>query len=188
MPSQLWLAPLTPMSDDAAVSYTNSTTLTAVNPGGAVNPPWFPGIQVKAGAVLELEAWGTISTSGSTPSITMAFYYGGTAGTILAGSSAVVLTNQAAVAWPWRMSYKGRIVTTGTGASAANGNITGIGTFEVPSSLTAFTLRRIPETTAAMSVLTDTTINKALVVGATWSAAAATNILICSGFVGKLSG
>ena len=102
MAYQAWAAPFLPSVDDAAVSYTNSTTLTAVNPGAAANPPWVPGASLKQGMVLGLEAWGTISTSGTTPTILMGFYFGGTAGVILAASTAVTLTNQAAVAWPWR--------------------------------------------------------------------------------------
>jgi hypothetical protein len=178
MAYQHWAAPYGPMVDDAGVSYTSSTTLTAVSPGAAANPPWLPGASLKPGSIIELEAWGTVSTSGTTPSITLAFYYGGTAGVVLAGSTAVALTNQAGVAWSWRMYYKGRITQHGT-----SGSITGIGELQLPSSLTAFTGRRIPETTAAMTVAIDTTVAKQLVVGATWSAAASTNILICNGFL-----
>jgi hypothetical protein len=89
------------------------------------------------------------------------------------------LTNQAAVAWPWRMTYKGRVTNTGTA-----GSITGIGELQLASSLTAFTARRIPETTAAMVVAVDTSINKAVVVGATWGTSAGTNILFCNGMLG----
>jgi hypothetical protein len=174
-----WAAPFIPQVDDAAVNYTNSTTLTAVSPGAAANPMKFFGSTADAGMIIELEAWGTISTSGTTPTILLGFYYGGTGGVILAASSAVTLTNQAAVAWPFRMMYRGRITNTGT-----SGSITGIGVLELASSLTAFTARRIPETTAAMTVAIDTTVNKDIVVGATWGAAASTNILICSGMHG----
>lgn len=173
-----WTSPLgSPMVDDAAVSYNTSTTLTAVSPGGAANPLWYPGNTLKAGAIVELEAWGTVSTSGTTPTMLLGFYWGGTAGTVVAASTAVTLTNQAAVAWPWRMWYKGRVTQCGT-----SGSITGIGAWENPTSLTAFTPRRIPETTAAMTVTIDTTINKAVVVGATWGTSAGTNILFCNGF------
>lgn len=174
-----WVAPFGPMVDDAGVSYNTSTTLTAVSPGGAANPMWCPGNSLRAGAIVELEAWGTISTSGTTPTIVLGFYFGGTAGVVLAASTAVTLTNQAAVAWPWRMYYKGRVTQCGT-----SGSITGIGELQLASSLTAFTARRIPETTAAMVSTIDTTINKAVVAGATWGTSAATNILICNGMLG----
>lgn len=183
MAYQLWCAPFGPMVDDAAVNYTNSVTLTAVSPGGAANPPWMPGNSLKQGAIVELEAWGTISTSGTTPGIILGFYYGGTAGVTLAVSTSVTLTNQAGVAWPWRMIYRGRVTQNGTA-----GSINGVGELQLASSLTAFTARRIPETIAAMTVAIDTTVNKAVVVGATWSAAAATNILTCQGLLGMVHG
>lgn len=183
MAYQAWTAPFGPMVDDAAVSYNTSTTLTAVSPGGAANPPWIPGSSLKQGAVVELEAWGTISTSGTTPTILLGFYYGGTAGVVLAASTAVTLTNQAGVAWPWRMIYRGRVTQNGTA-----GSINGIGELQLGSSLTAFTARRIPETVAAMTVAIDTTVNKAVVVGATWGTSAATNILLCQGLIGMVHG
>lgn len=178
-----WASQLVPSPDDAGVSYNTSTTLTAVSPGGAANPQWVLGSSLKPGSFLELEAWGTVSTSATTPTIILGFYYGGTAGVTLAVSTAVTLTNQAAVAWPWRMLYKGRVTQAGT-----SGSITGIGELQLASSLTAFTSRRIPETTAAMVQTIDTTINKAVVVGATWGTSAATNILFCNGMLGEVLG
>jgi hypothetical protein len=178
-----WASQLVPSPDDAAISYNTSTTLTAVSPGAAANPQWCLGSTLKPGSIVELEAWGTISTSGTTPTMLLGFYYGGTAGVILAASTAVTLTNQAAVAWPWRMFYRGRVTQMGTA-----GSITGIGELQLASSLTAFTARRIPETTAAMTVAIDTTINKAIVVGATWGTSAGTNILFCNGMQGGVWG
>lgn len=178
-----WAAPFNPQVDDAGISYNTSTTLTAVSPGGAANSMWYPGNSFKNGCTVILEAWGTVSTSGTTPTILLGFYWGGTAGVVLAASTAVTLTNQAAVAWPWRMLYKGRVTQCGTA-----GSITGIGELQLASSLTAFTSRRIPETTAAMTVAIDTTVNKSVVVGATWGTSAATNILFCNGMLGGVWG
>jgi hypothetical protein len=180
MAVNLWVAPFGPMVDDAGVSYNTSTTLTAISPGAATNTLWTPGGAqgFKAGTIIELSAWGTVSTSGTTPNITLGFYYGGTAGVVLA-SGTVTLTNQAGVAWPWKMRYEGRVTNTGT-----SGSINGYGTLEISTSLTALTPRNIPETTAAGIVTIDTTIAKSLVVGGTWSASAATNIAFCHGFKG----
>jgi hypothetical protein len=178
-----WASQLVPSPDDAAVSYNTSTTLTAVSPGGAANPQWLLGNQLKPGSFIRLKAWGTVSTSATTPTILLGFYYGGTAGVVLAASTAVTLSNQAAVAWSWRMEYDGRVTQAGTA-----GSITGVGALELPTSLTAFTPRRIPETTAGMTVAIDTTVNKAIVVGATWGTSAATNILFCHGMVGEILG
>jgi hypothetical protein len=165
------------MIDDAPVSYDTSNVLTAVSPGAAVNPMTYPGNTLRAGSMIELEAWGTVSTSGSTPTILLGFYWGGTAGTVLAASTAVTLTNQAAVAWPWRLWWKGRLTAVGTA-----GSVNGIGGLEVASSLTGVTLRRIPETAGLTTVTLDTTVAKAVVVGATWGTSASTNILFCNGF------
>jgi hypothetical protein len=179
-----WTAPIGgPMVDDAAINLTNTVTLTAISPGAAANPIWYPGNTIKAGAIVELEAWGTVSTSGTTPTLIIGFYWGGTAGVILAATTAITLTNQAGAAWPWRMHYKGRVTQCGT-----TGSINGIGEFENPTSLVAFTGRRIPETIALQTVAIDTTINKAVVVGATWGAAASTNIINCNGFLAGVWG
>lgn len=177
-----WFTQFYPSPDDAAVSYNTSTTLTAISPGGAANPQWCLGNQLKAGSIIHLVAWGTVSTSATTPNITLGFYYGGTAGVVLA-SGVFTLTNQAAVAWPWRMKYWGRVTQCGTA-----GSITGAGEFHLATSLTAVTVRSIPETTAAMTASIDTTINKAIVVGGTWSASAATNIAFCNGMLGGAVG
>lgn len=178
-----WVSPFLPQVDDAGISYNTSTTLTAVSPGAAANPMWYPGNTMKAGNIVELEAWGTVSTSGTTPTILLGFYWGGTAGVVLAATTAITLTNQAGVAWPWRMWYKGRVTQCGTA-----GSINGMGALENPTSLVAYTPRRIPETTAAETVAIDTTINKAVVVGATWGTSAATNILFCNGMRGGVWG
>jgi hypothetical protein len=178
MAYQAWAQAWTPQMDDAGVSYNTSTTLTAISPGAATNPIWCPGNSLKAGSIVELHAWGTISTSGTTPTFKWEFDYGGTAGVILAATSAFTLTNQAAVAWPWRMHYYGRVTQTGT-----SGSINGYGWIDISTSLTAFTPRNIPETTAAGIVTIDTTVNKAIVVGGTWGTSAGTNIAFCHGLL-----
>ena len=179
-----WFSQLQPSPDDAAVSYNTSVALTAVSPGAAANPQWCLGNSLKPGSIVHLEAWGTVSTSGTTPTILLGFYYGGTAGVILAATAAITLTNQAGVAWPWRMKYTGRVTQCGTA-----GSITGSGEFHLSTALASpCTLRNIPETTAAMTVAIDTTIPKAIVVGATWGTSAATNILFCNGMLGGVVG
>ena len=181
MPYNAWTGPFLPMVDDAGVALTNTVTQTAISPGALTNPMYCPGGPggLKAGAIVELEAWGTVSTSGTTPTLIIGFYYGALALALAATTTGLVLTNQAAVAWPWRMWYKGRVTNTGT-----SGSINGMGAFENPTSLTAFTPRRIPETTAAEVVTIDTSINKLIVVAATWGAAASTNIITCNGMRG----
>lgn len=173
---QPYSEPLLPLIDAAGVSYNTSTTLTAISPGGAANPYKIPGNKLQDGSYLEVHAWGTISTSGTTPTFLWGVYYGGTAGTILAATTAFTLSNQAGVAWPWELHYEGRVTATGT-----SGSINGLGYVNIATSLTAFTPRRIPESSPGTGVTIDTTVVKDLVIGGTWGTSAGTNIAFCHG-------
>jgi len=186
---QVITAPAFPMVDDAAVNLTNSTTKTMFNPGGAANPGviW-PGM-VKAGSILEIQAWGTINTSGTTPTFIWDLGLGqatppatGT-NVSLAATTAFTLTNQANVAWPWRLNYSGRFTVTGTAAS-----ITGDGVINIATSLTAFTPRWIPETIALRTVTLNVNIPMGVVLAGTWSATGTTNIANCNGLLAVLHG
>jgi hypothetical protein len=182
-------APSFPMMDDAGVSYNTSATLTAINPGGVTNPGFIQPFMVKAGTCIEMHAWGTISTSGTTPTFIWAFALGQAipptaAGAVtLAATSAFTLTNQAAVAWPWRASYYGRFTQTGS-----SGSINGYGSVEISTSLTAFTPRNIPETTAAGIVTVNTNVAMACLFNGTWGTSAGTNIAFCHGLVTEIHG
>lgn len=177
-------APVFPMVDDAAVSLTNTTTKTMFQPGGAANPGYILPFMLKAGSIIEVNGWGTISTSGTTPNFTWSLELGqatpAATGTnvALAATSAFTLTNQANVAWPWRLKYFGRVTQAGTAAS-----INGYGSIDISTSLTAFTPRNIPETTAAGIVTFNSSIPMAAVLAGTWSAAATSNIAFCHGLL-----
>lgn len=182
-------APSYPMMDDAAVSYNTSTTLTAINPGGVTVPGFIPPFSLKAGTIIEMTAWGTISTSATTPTFIWQFALGqatpptAAGAVVLAGTSAFTLTNQAAVAWPWRAKYTGRVTQAGSA-----GSITGYGEIEIATSLTAFTPRWIPETTAAGVAAINCNIAQACLFLGTWGASAATNIAFCNGLLTVIHG
>lgn len=175
--------PLLPLIDSAGVSYNTSVTLTAISPGGATNPLWVPGNKLQDGTLLEVHAWGNISTSGTTPTFLWGLYFGGTGGVILGATTAITQANQAAVAWPWELHWEGRVLSTGT-----SGTIIGTGKLFLPTSLTAVTTRSFPETAPGSAVTIDTTIAKALVIGGTWGTSAGTNVAFCHGMRATVHG
>ncbi len=169
MGSQQFVSPLGPFHNASGSSYNTSVTLTDVSPAPQIV---IPGLQLSIGSELELSAAGSFSTTG-TPTLLLGFYFGGVAGVVLAASSAIT-TGSAAASWPWRMDYRGVIRSLGTGSQ-----IVGQGTLYLGTSLTAFTVRPIPETSAARTVTIDTTVAKSVTVGAQWGTSSASNALIC---------
>lgn len=150
-------------ADGAA--YATSVTLTDVSPTPNINTRNLPPFQL--GTILRLKAWWRASNTG-TPTLTSGFYYGGVAGVALAATTAVTTTT-AMTAWTWYMEYIGIIRSLG-----ASGTILGMGRIEVPTSLTAMTPRRIPETALA-TVTIDTTVGKDLTLGLTWGTSSGSN-------------
>lgn len=174
MTTLLYTQALGPHHDADGTSYNTSTTLTDVSNGAATNPYFLPGGSfLQEGTMFELDAWGTYATNATTPTLILGFYYGGVAGIALAASTAVAVTNTATINWPWKLHYDGVIQTGGT-----SGAILGHGYQEIATSLTAVAHREIPETATAQ-VTIDTTVQKAITVGAQWGTSAAGNILIC---------
>lgn len=171
MAIQLWSAPLGPLHDVAGVAYNTSTTLTDVSPGGTTNPYLIPGGTLQPGSVIRVEAYGTFSNT-ATPTLILGLYFGGVAGVALVASSAVTTTT-AATNWAWYLKYVGRVTAIGTA-----GTIIGGGEVHFPTALTTFTARRLPETAMA-AVTIDTTVNKALTIGAQWGTSSASNTLTC---------
>jgi hypothetical protein len=155
-------------------SYNTSVTLTDISPGGIADPKWFPGGEfLKVGTEIELDAWGTYQVNATTPTLLLGFYLGGVAGVALGATSAVTVTNSATVNWKWRLHLDCVIQATGT-----SGKISCDGYSELSTSLTAVTRRNMPEVAWAQTTI-DTTVQKAITVGAQWSASAAGNIAIC---------
>jgi hypothetical protein len=164
MGRQYWTSPVPPFNTADGTAVANSTTLTDASAAPQIT---LPAGQLEIGTEIEVEAFGTFSTT-ATPTLLLGFYYGGVAGVALAASAAI--TTGTATNWPVIMSYRGVVRAVG-----AAGSINGQGVLYLGTALNAFNVRPIPETFAARTVAIDTTAAKAITVGAQWGAASASN-------------
>jgi hypothetical protein len=167
---QYWRNPVGPFHTVDGAAYASSVALTDVSPGGSTDPVVLPAKSLEPGQAIELYAAGFFSNTG-TPTLILGFYFGGVAGVALAASTAVATTTGAAL-WPFEIEYKGRVRSSGP-----TGQIVGHGRLWLPTSLTAQTPRPIPETAALRTVTIDTTVAKAITVGAQWGTSNAANTL-----------
>ena len=173
---QYWVAPLPPLHTADGTALASSTTLTDVTPTPSIT---LPANTLEPGSEIELEAMLTFSNT-STPTLLVGFYYGGVAGAALAATSAITTTT-GATNWPIRLKYRGVVRSVGT-----SGSIYGQGELYLGTALTAFTVRPIPETSAARTVTIDTTAAKAITVGAQWGTSSASNTVTCNDITVKL--
>lgn len=171
--SRLYLrSPVPPFHSADGAALNTSITLTDISPTPQLVPT--AAVMLEVGMEFEVNAYGEFSGTG-TPTLLMGVYWGGVAGVALAASTAVTMTTTAA-AWPFQIYYRGRIRALGT-----SGSIKGVGTWSFGTSLTATTIRSIPETQAARTVTIDTTPGgaKALTIGAQWGTSSASNTITC---------
>jgi hypothetical protein len=164
MGRQYWASPVGPFNVTDGTAVANSTTLTDASAAPQIV---LPAGQLELGTEIEIDAFGTFSTTG-TPTLLLGFYYGGVAGVALAATTAI--TTGTATNWPVVMYYRGVVRSVGSA-----GSINGQGNIKLGTSLTALTLRAIPETFALRTVAIDTTTAKAITVGAQWGTASASN-------------
>ncbi len=155
----------------AGTAYNTSVALTDVSAAPQFS---LAAYQLMPGSIIRLRATFTASNT-ATPTLLVGFYYGGVAGIALAATTAITTTT-AMTNWQWQMEYTGIVRTSG-----ATGTIIGSGIVRVPTSLTAWTIRPIPETAMA-TVAIDTTIAKTITVGAQWGASSASNTLTVQQF------
>lgn len=170
---QYWWASIPPFHTADGTALASSTTLTDVSTAPQIT---LPANFLEAGMRVQLDADLTFSTTG-TPTLLLGFYYGAVAGSALAASSAIT-TGSGAASWSARLRYLGKITAVGS-----SGSITGHGTLELGTSLTAFSVRPIPEVAASRTVTIDTTAAKALTVGAQWGTSNASNTITCNNFL-----
>lgn len=170
---QYWLAPVPPFHNADGTALAASTTLTDISAGGNTDAVTIPGKTLEIGSELQIHAHGFFSNT-STPTLLLGFYYGGVAGVALAATSAITTTTGATI-WPWQLDYRGRVRATG-----ATGSIVGQGVVRLGTSLTAFTIRPIPEVAASRTVAIDTNASKIITVGAQWGTNSASNTITCS--------
>jgi hypothetical protein len=175
MPRTYWNAPLPPLN------FADGTPVTAITLTDASPAPqkiFYPG-QLELGTIVRLSARGEITTSSTANTLTLGFYYGGVAGVaIAAGAALAVPVSETAVQW-W-MEWEGEVRALG-----ATGSIKGIGKLHIPGAspglATDMPTLPIPQTAAARTVTIDTTTQKAVTVGAAWSAATGAPTLTCYG-------
>ena len=177
MATQLWTGPAGPLQPGTSVAQTTFTAARGLPVGQAGDSvPMINPSQIQPGSHIQVEAWGVASNTG-TPTLILGLYWGGVVSAAVGGVAIAVstakTTTTAMSAWEWHLWYTGRIVSCGT-----TGSIIGSGYWNLPTSLTAWTQIRFPETAPA-AVTIDTSIPKSLVVGATWSASSASNSITC---------
>jgi hypothetical protein len=163
------VTPVSPFPTAVGASFGTFTTRQDVSPQPL---PAIQGGTLQLGTKIKIEAEGEISSTGS-PTIILGLYIGTIAGAIaLPIAETGTITMATAVAWPWRLEWRG--IVTGLGTA---GTIVGQGDCEVGTSLTAFTTTAIPITQALRTFAWDTTINRAIGVCATWSASSGSNTI-----------
>jgi len=164
--------PVGPFSTAIGAAFNTFTTRQFVD---ALPVPVILPYQLRPGTRLKIEAEGEFSTTGTpTLSIGCAFGIVGATGSL---GTAVVLaeytaaaTGSAAASWPWRLEYRGVVTAVGTA-----GSITGQGTVDLGTSLTAQTGISIPSTLALRTVAIDTTISRGVGIVATWGTSSVSN-------------
>lgn len=176
MGSNYWVSPVPPFHIAGGTPLASSTTLTDISatPNITLNTN-----QLMLGTEIEIYAAGEFSNT-STPTLLLGFYYGGVAGAALAASTAITTTTTL-TGVPWQLFYRGVIRAIGS-----SGSIQGQGRLYLPTSLTAWTIRPIPETKAARTVTIDTSTSKIITVGAQWGTSSASNTITCDDISVKL--
>jgi hypothetical protein len=167
-----YTTPLSPFAPAIGASFASFTTRQEVS---ALPDPILPANALRPGTILKLEAEGEFSTTG-TPTLALGFFLGvptasggGTITSILAESGAIT-TASGAAAFAWRLEYRGKV--TGIGSA---GSITGCGTLELGTSLTAQAASPIPVTAALRTVALSTIVANAIGVCATWNTSSPSN-------------
>ena len=166
--------PIPPFADAIGAAFNTFTTRQFIDP---LPVPVLLPYQLRPGSRIKIEAEGQYSTTG-TPTLVLGVALGivGATGAlatpiVLAESSAIT-TPSGAAAFQWRMEYRGLVTLQGTA-----GSITGTGSLEYGTSLTAVTTLPVPITLALRTVAIDTTISRGIGVVATWGTSNAANTL-----------
>jgi hypothetical protein len=171
----LWTAPSAPLAPGTSIAQNTFTAAKDLPVGEfATNFPIIYGGTLSPGSHIQIEAWGVASNTG-TPTLALGIYWGLVAGTAIAVSTAKTTTT-AMTNWEWHLWYTSRII--GVGTATTGGSIVGSGYWNLPTSLTAWTQIRLPETAPA-AVAIDTTINKQISIGATWGTSSISNTITC---------
>lgn len=160
--------PVSPFHTAAGAAFGTFTTKQDISPQPL---PVIQGGTLRPGSKIWVKAVGEFSTTG-TPTLALGFYVGTVAGAITTdiALSGVITTGTGAAAWPWDMEWIGICTAVGT-----SGSITGSGTLQLGTSLTAFANSTVPITQALRTFTVDTTIGRAIGVSGTWGTNSASN-------------
>jgi hypothetical protein len=167
MPLQSWEAVLNVPGEGAGSALANSTAATDISPAPQLT---LPAGYMYIGQRIRLIGYGIFSTTG-TPNLTLGGYYGGVAGTLLAGTGTVATGT--ATAWPWRLQLEIYVRSLGSSGTVWCNGIVFLGT-----SLTAMSALWIPNSQTQPITVNTTTAN-ALTIGGTWGTASASNTITC---------
>ena len=167
MPLQSWEAVLNVPGLGAGSALASSTSATDISPAPQLT---LPAGYLYVGQRLRVVGYGIFSTT-STPNLTLGVYYGGVAGTLLAGTGTVATGT--ATAWPWRIQCEIYVRSLGSSGTVWCNGIVWLGT-----SLAAMTPLWIPNS-QTQPITVDTTAAKALTVGATWGTSSSSNTITC---------
>lgn len=175
MADSYWMTPVGPFAPAIGAAFNTFTTRQDVS---TLPVPVILGNQLRVGSMVKIEAEGEFSTTG-TPTLAIGVYFGapGASGapaaiTTVIAESAAITTGSAAASWPWRLEWRGKVVTMGT-----SGSVVGQGDLEFGTSLTAFSSNAIPATLALRTIVWDTTIARAVGVCATYGTSSASNAI-----------
>jgi hypothetical protein len=168
MPLQSWESVLNVPGLGAGTALASSTSATDISPAPQLT---LPAGYLYVGQRLRLVGYGIFSTTG-TPNLTLGGYYGGVAGTLLAGTGTVATGNNAA-SWPWRLQLEIYVRSLG-----ASGTVWCNGLVSLGTSLTAMSQLWIPNSQTQPITINTTTAN-ALTIGATWGTSSSSNTITC---------
>lgn len=174
-PRTYWVAPIPPMN------FADGTPSTALSLTDITPTPNKPMPNPEQGSILRLRAHCEVTSTSTTPTLLLGFYWGGIGGVALATATALVMP--IVTSGPVIMEYEGEFRILGT-----SGQIKGAGKVYMCTSLTGLSLTAIPATAAARTVTVSTAAGLIVNVGATWSSATGTPSITCTHFNAEMVG
>lgn len=160
--------PVGPFPAALGAAFNTFTTRQDVSPQPL---PVVQGYQLRLGSHIWIKSVGEFSTTG-TPTLALGHYIGTVAGAIttVISESAAITTGSGAANWPFDLEWVGVCTALGTA-----GSVTGAGTLQLGTSLTAYANSPIPVTLALRTIVWDTTIARGIGVCATYGTSSASN-------------
>lgn len=136
-----------------------------------------PAGALTVGSTFRVTAMGRYTTGTTATNALIGVYLGGTGGVLLAGTAAATALTISLTNAPWRLEYTFKVRAVGTGATATT--VWGQGFVLIGGSLTAFGSPQGIPSTANATVTVDSTVAKALSIGATLSQVVGAPTITC---------